>query len=84
LSRHRIPGLNAKHEVWVGWDRPLGSFFGQVYDPGRDEDDTIIHWVGAVPPWLREVSFLVAAMKPYAELTTAMQRRLFDDRELGR
>lgn len=84
MSRHRIDGLKPGHEVYVGWDDPLQSYFGQVYAPGVRDREGPIHWVGASPPWLREVSYLVTAMRPYAEVSTAIQRTLFADREFGR
>lgn len=30
MSQHIIPGRRGYHEVLVGWDRPLGSFFAKV------------------------------------------------------
>jgi hypothetical protein len=68
MSRRRVPGVNPAHEVWVGWDPPLRTFFGQVYDPDRDEDENPVLWVGANPPWLREPSELAAAMEGYVVL----------------
>jgi hypothetical protein len=84
LSRHRIAGLDPAHEVWVGWDPPLRTFFGQVYDPERDEDENPFHWVGASPPWLREPGDLAAAMEGFALLGAEMLQTLAADKEANR
>jgi hypothetical protein len=84
MSRHRIDGLNSKHEVFVGWDPPLVTYFGQVYDPAADEDENPIHWVGAGAPHLQTVGDLAQAMAKYATLTPEMGRTLFGDKEANR
>ena len=48
--------------VVFGWDPPLLTYFGQVIDPTRDEDDQIVHWVGCSPEELYEIENLAAAM----------------------
>lgn len=55
MSRHAIPGKNPAHDVVVGWDPPLQTYFCIILDPSKDEDDggyTVL-WVGADRP--REV-----------------------------
>jgi hypothetical protein len=85
MSRHRIEALDAKHEVWVGWDRPLQTYFCQVYDTKLPEDENPILWLGADRPrQVREPDGLVRALKPYAELSPAIIRTLFADQEQGR
>lgn len=84
MSRHVITGFNPTHQVIVGWDRPLQTFFGQVYDPSRDEDDQIVHWVGADHPrQLQRVEDLAREMLRYAEIHPVMRARLNSDKDEG-
>lgn len=85
MSRHQIPGIDPKHEVFVGWDPPLMSFFGQVYDPSLDEEENPTFWVGAGR--LRElqtVGHLVLAMTSYVVFSDAVLTMLNDDRRFDR
>jgi hypothetical protein len=86
MSRHRIPGLNPNLEIYVGWDHPLLTFFGQVYDPAikEGEDDPIIYWVGTSPRKIYRVEDLVRVMRRYAEIDPDMQSTLYFDKDLGR
>lgn len=80
MSRHTIPGLDPAHEVVVGWDPPLNTYFGMVYDRRRDEDDQIIHWVGSDRiAQLPTLPLLGEAMSGYAVIDNAMATRLFAD-----
>ena len=84
MSRHRIPAHIPKHEVFVGWDHPLLTFFGQVYDHSLGEAKNPIHWVfGYRPQELYEVENLVKAMRKFAEITPEMRARLYGDKDEG-
>ncbi len=37
MSRHFMTPKNPHHEIIVGWDAPLGTYFVQVFDTGIDE-----------------------------------------------
>jgi hypothetical protein len=93
MSRIQIPAedvLNDAHVVWVGWDSPLESFFGQVYDvlenhygsglPQDGPDDPVIFWagtscVGEIPT----VPILVDVMSPYCKISSEVQTQLLAD-----
>ncbi len=46
MSRHVI--TDGPFEIAVGWDPPLQTFFGQVYDHRiTDPDRQLVLWVGA-------------------------------------
>ncbi len=51
MSRYTLEPLLTKHEVVIGWDRPLANFFLQVRDLTiADDDDTmdpVLVWLGA-------------------------------------
>ena len=49
MSRHVIPGLNTTHEVFVGWDKPMQTYFAQVLEEGPldadgEQQDDIVHF----------------------------------------
>lgn len=67
MSRHELtaPGL----EAVIGWDAPLNTFFAQVWDRTKDEDDPAAEllWVGCMPGEIRDprqVMNAVAAWLP--------------------
>lgn len=79
MSRRLTPGRDARR---IGWDRPLGSFFGQVYDPRLGEGANPVFWIGADRPGqVPELADLVVAMAPYAHLPPALLATLQHDRE---
>ena len=85
MSRREIPARQPGDTVFVGWDRPLQTFFAQVYKDGYSEDENPVVWVGADRPReLCGVNDLEQAVGPYAELTAAMRATLIGDKEQGR
>lgn len=47
MSRHVIPTEEGRSEVIVGWDAPMGTFFGQVFGPDTpDGEENMIAWIG--------------------------------------
>jgi ClpP class serine protease len=59
--------------VVFGWDPPLLTYFGQVIDPTRDEDDQIVHWVGCSPEELYEIVAVANTMAASAAYWIASQ-----------
>ena len=54
MSRHFVTPRNPRHEVIVGWDAPLDTYFVQVFDTAID-DTAIEAPVAMVGQTLREV-----------------------------
>ncbi len=54
MSRHFITPRNPRHEVIVGWDAPLDTYFVQVFDAAID-DTAIEAPVAVVGQTLSEV-----------------------------
>jgi hypothetical protein len=83
MSHYKITAKNPQHEVHVGWDTMLISFFGQVRDTTIEEDDDerdpIIHWVGTSPPQILSVPDLAKAMRQYANIPAEIQLKLYAD-----
>lgn len=71
MSRHHLPPRAGyeHHEITVGWDRSLGSFFAQAYATGDGpaEEEAIHLWLGADEP-ITEAATVVEAVRPYAHV----------------
>ena len=84
MSRFQVSAKSEKHEVFVGWDRPLGTFFAQVYDRTvecEDDDGYMPLWRGAAPgDVIRDPIELAAVLDQYAVLDEQIMTRLSDDR----
>ena len=39
MSRYKVPPHDFKPEAYVGWDNPMTTFFGYVYDLTLENDD---------------------------------------------
>lgn len=77
MSRHIIPGKNDNHQVVVGWDAPMGTFFGQVFDKNaHDEDDDLVFGVGQQFNEMPEIGPLLEAMAPHADISPMVIRVL--------
>lgn len=73
-------------ECMVGWDPPLGTFFGQVYkidgdgqrvEEDEDGNDGTVLWVGASLAEIRTVDELARRLKPHAVLPESIRKELF-------
>lgn len=85
MSRHQIPARDPNHEVFVGWDHPMQTFFVQVYDKRlKDTDDELIVWRGTKLRDLYEVDDVRRVVGRYAELTADMGSTLYGDKDDGR
>jgi hypothetical protein len=86
MSRHLIPSLNSNHEVYVGWDHPLLTYFGQVYDLSiEEEDERLVYWIGADPgQHIYEIEELAVRMRKYADISNEMRVTLYGDKDEGR
>jgi hypothetical protein len=60
MSQHIV--VQEEKKFVFGWDQPLMSFYLQVHEPHRPEDEQIVEWYGAGETKLYEVEdlFLVA------------------------
>ncbi len=85
MSRHFITAKDSNHEVVVGWDQPLLTFFVQVYDKRkRGTDDELIVWRGTAPRDLYDVDDVRRIVGRYAVFTTDIASTLYGDKDEGR
>jgi hypothetical protein len=75
MSRYQIealPFLKAQHphrEVYVGWDNPLQTFFGQVLDSSRPAGEPeAVFWIGTAPQECTDLIAFARAMRPWAPI----------------
>ncbi len=66
MSRHTLQDPDGRYEIVVGYDRPLQTYFGQVFDPVTDEDDEKTIFVcGWLIGEIRTLDELQERMAPY-------------------
>ena len=82
MSRHEFVGKAGTTKVALGWDRPLATFFVQIFRPDDEEkgDDTAFLWVGTAPGELPTATSAIAIAKPYANLPDGFAATLETDR----
>ena len=68
MSRHDLTPFDPAHEVVVGWDRPLDTFFAQVIDTTTDEDSDAreVLWIGTDFCEVPDPAAVIAAVAPFA------------------
>ena len=47
MSRYTFTGNRSQLRIVVGWDRPLQTYFAQVWDGGELEAGNLLLWAGA-------------------------------------
>lgn len=84
MSRHEI--VNEKGTWAFGWDQPLMTFFLQLHDDDRDEEDNPVIWLGARKETIMyEVDDLVrAARRNGLDIPYSTQVTLYGDKDDGR
>jgi len=79
-TRFRLKGRKPSVTVIVGWDRPMTTFFAQVWDaPGEDshyEDGNLLLWLGTSFSEVRKVDDLTAAVEPFVTLPAELTAKL--------
>lgn len=87
MSRHEIPARDPAHRIIVGWDHPLLTFFVQVIDRAKeddDEDEKFVLWEGCKQREIYEIEQLVRIVAAYAEVPYETRVRLYGDKDEGR
>jgi hypothetical protein len=81
VSRHTIR-QDEQYEVVVGWDRPLQTYFVQVFDVRRSEDDErpLELWEGTEFQQIPSAYQLVELVRPWAEIPEATLDELEQER----
>ena len=85
MSRHELTSrdnANRHLEITIGWDRPLNTYFVQVLDPTRDEEEPgfEILWRGTSFGEILSTDDAIALVAPWAEISADLQALLILDR----
>ena len=85
MSRHTLTALKPTHDVVVGWDRPMSTFFLQVIDmEASGEDDRVIFWLGGSFDEVKSAATLVDAVRSYAVIPASLQATLAAEQAASR
>jgi hypothetical protein len=81
MSRYDIPAHDPHYTCVVGYDPPLGTFFGQVFrlKNGR-QPPGVVHWLGTDLHEIPTVTDLAHAIQDYAIIPDAIWQQLEADR----
>jgi hypothetical protein len=82
MSRYTIPAHAARYHVVVGWDPPLATFFGEVWDrtvPDEHDEAACLLWAGAALGALPTVDALQACLQAYATIPPEVVAQLHQE-----
>lgn len=84
MSRHDLQPKADKPDIvraTVGWDRPLQTFFAQVFFRTEDEPDEgeALIWVGTDPGELLTAEAAIAIVAPHAEVPADLAEQLMSE-----
>lgn len=79
MSRHELkpkPDQPSVIKAVIGWDRPLQTFFAQVFTPTEAEEGEATIWLGTEPGELASPEAAIAVVAPYAIIPDDLADRL--------
>lgn len=84
MSRYELKsrdGLPDIIQAVVGWDRPLQTFFAQVFTrtEAEPEEGEATIWLGTEPGELPTPEAAITVVAPYAEVPDSLAARLLED-----
>jgi hypothetical protein len=82
MSRYIIPAHEARYHVVVGWDAPLATFFGEVWDttvPDENDDAACVLWAGVALGALPTVDALQTCLEAFATIPPEVSAHLQQD-----
>lgn len=93
MSRYELRGHEPHIRVVIGWDRPLETYFAQVWDERPDADDgegegsdfeeEPLLWLGCWSGEVRTVEELARHIEPYAKIPPEVRAALCRDVTTG-
>ena len=82
MSRYRVDHRDPHLEIYVGWDNPLRTYFGQVFDDRVPEDhNDCVFFVGKQEQELPSTGALYEAMLEWVTLPAALLLAVWRDHE---
>ena len=82
MSRHDLTPFDPAHEVTVGWDPPLQTYFAQVLDTAVGEESLAyeVLWIGTGLCEVPNLAIVIAAVAPFASVPAGLPGQLARDR----
>ena len=84
MSRYDLPGREPRFRLVVGWDRPLWTFFAQVWErrpaPNGAEEEVICCWVGCAPGEVTAADYLADAVREFCDIPDDVLEQLETDK----
>ena len=82
MSRHDLIPFDPVHEVVVGWDPGLATFFAQVLDTAASEESDAyeVLWIGTSLHEVLNPAAVIAAVAPFASVPADLLGQLARDR----
>ena len=84
MSRHQLQLRDgvAATSAWIGWDRPLRTFFAQVFaaDPDDEDEEVPILWEGTAEAELPRPVDAIRLLEPYCDIPAETAASLEIDR----
>lgn len=85
MSRHELTArddANRHLDIVIGWDRPLNTYFVQVLDPTRDEEEPgfEVLWQGTSLGAILSADDAIALVAPWVDIPTDLRALLILDR----
>jgi hypothetical protein len=80
MSRYCIHPRKPQYEIVIGWDKPLHTFFAQVWDKESISEDPEL-WVGVAFGQVPTCEHLEQILKPYAAIPEHICIQLTKDKE---
>lgn len=83
MSRHTI--TEGSVEAVIGWDPPLQTYFAQVWDRSRDEDDPAAEllWIGCTPAEMTDPRSVCDKVTRWVQIPAGLAETLLADAEAG-
>jgi hypothetical protein len=82
MSRYHVQHRDPHLDIYVGWDNPLRTYFGQVFDDRVPEDENeCVYWVGKQEEELPSTGALYEAMLGWVVLPAALLLAVWRDQE---
>lgn len=86
-NRYMVRGRKPSVRVVVGWDRPMSTYFAQVWDvpegASHHEEGNLLLWLGTSFHEVEEVDDLAAALEAFVTLPKSLRSGLVGDMVFG-
>lgn len=79
MTRHLLTPISPEiSQVVVGWDRPLQSYFAQVFSTTADGEDDLLVWIGVLDR-ITDPKIVLDAVQPYTAIPDSLGDALLGD-----